>query len=170
MEIQNDGVASLTHGEQVMPQVRPHVFEVPPELGEHLLRFPHQGWRDPDPVEPVFVPVPVPVYVHPSPEGVREVPDADDLQDAPVDDGGANAPAEAPQAVQEPPVAADAVPRVTVADALVALALAGGADGVTSAHAVEVMGRQAYTLLGVLAEDGRLIKAGRGHYLHPDFA
>ena len=161
------------------------VFDLPTASAGPLLAFPVLGWRwplpddwgtvdpgayvstlPPDPApEPAPAPDPAPT---PAPEPAPVDP-APVEPPAPVDP--TPAPAPEPVSVEAPaPDATDAEDdgTGTVPEQLVALALQAGKDGVSTASAYAACGKPAYTALGRLASDGRLVKVGRGLYVHPD--
>ena len=154
------------------------VFDLPTSSAG-LLAFPILGWRwplpddwgtvdpatyvSPLPADPVPDPSPEPV---PVPSPVAPVDPTPEPEPAPVD------PTPEPVAVTAPaepePETTDDDDAGSVPEQLVALALAAGKDGLSTAAAYSACGKAAYTALGRLAADGRLVKAGRGLYQHPD--
>jgi len=157
VEVQNDTIDSLTNGGAPCRMVRPGVFEVSPELGAHLLRFAHQGWRLPDPISD---PPPAPAE-GPRPFSVTNPTATDAVTVEEV---------RLPELTAPPVPDLGLAPAPTVPEALVAMAKRAGEQGLTSTAAVAAHGRQCYNILGVLVDRGLLVRVSRGVYRHPDFA
>jgi hypothetical protein len=145
------------------------VVDVPDECGHALLAIRSLGWRWPtasDGTPPAITPA--------------EQPTLDPVGDPDQDVGSSPDPSPPelvlpavppipapPPSLDPEPESTAPVPAIDTRDVLVRMALDAGQAGLTTATATAVHGRRAYALLAALAADRRLIKAGRGRYLHP---
>ena len=146
-----------------------HVFSVPQSLGAVLLGFP--GWRWAEPGDwPDGTPPLVALDVEPVPEPMKaEEPPAQIVEAAAVPDPEPVVePEPAAPVVEDPPAVADPDEGDSIPAQIVASALTAGKDGVTTAAMFAEHGKGAYNALARLAEQGRLVKVGRGLYKHPD--